>query len=379
MVFPKNNLPVESQPWTRDVEKRVVNLESSFRSAEVNNVTRDSQALSQIRRLDVAVTDVGLAAAEAAAAAATANQAASDALDAANTANTSINGLISLGTDGSTYSVHGGNITANTITANEISSGYVYAGTVNASQINAGTLTGFTIQTAASGARAVLSGQNIGFFNSNETQAGIIAGGGAGGAVVNGVNVIAQQTLYLQGTGVEIKPTTGNLTVSSGSVIISTGGLSAGAIQGTSVSGTSVYSSGDISTDASLRRNALAGGGTTGASFTDGGNLVRTSSSQRYKQDIQLLDINLNDLYSLEPKTFRRIEEVAEHGESAKIYPGFIAEELAGTSLDKFVFYSKDEDGNPRPEGIHYPELTAALLLAIKNLNARIEALEGGV
>jgi hypothetical protein len=142
---------------------------------------------------------------------------------------------------------------------------------------------------------------------------------------------------------------------------------------------TGVGSISNVETGGSVRRTALIGGGTTGASITDGGNFVRTSSSQRYKQDIQLLDINLNDLYAIEPKTFRRIEEVEERGEEARTYPGFIAEELAGTSLDKFVFYSQDEEGKPRPEGIHYPELTAALLLAIKDLNARIQVLEGGV
>lgn len=366
MVFPKNNLPVQSQPWTRDVEKRVENLESTFRSAEVNNATRDSQALSQIRRLDVAVTDVAQAAADATAAAAAAQA-------AANTANTSINGLISLGTDGSSYSVHGGNITANTITANEINSGYVYAGQIDADQINAGTLTGFTIQTGSSGARSVLAGQNIGFFNSDNSSAGIVTGGGAAGAVVNGVNVIANQTLYLQGTGITLNPTTQNVTISNGSLILSTGGINAGAISGSSVTGGGVTSTGE------LTRTVLIGGGTTGASITNGGNFVRTSSSERYKTDIQLLNINLNDLYELEPKTFKRIEEVEEDGENARTYPGFIAEELAGTSLDKFVFYSQDENGNPRPEGIHYPELTAALLLAIKDLNARIQVLEGGV
>jgi len=187
------------------------------------------------------------------------------------------------------------------------------------------------------------------------------------------VNVIAQQQLYLQGTGVTINPTISNLTVSNGSVIISNGGLSSNSIQGTTISGTDLTASGAIT------RTALIGGGTTGASITNGGNIVRTSSSQRYKTDIQLLNIDLNDLYSLKPKTFKRKDEVEDLGEAAKVYPGFIAEELAGTSLDKFVFYSQDEDGNSRPEGIHYPELTAALLLAIKNLNARIEALEGGV
>lgn len=354
MVFPKNNLPVQSQPWTRDVEKRVENLESTFRSAEVNNATRDSQALSQIRRLDAAVTDVAQAAADATAAAAAAQAAANTANTAANTANTTLNGLISLGTDGSSYSVHGGNITANTITANEINSGYIYAGTLNASQVTAGTMTADRI----SGGTIDATNVNVTNLNASNITSGTISADRISGGVIAGV---------------------GNIT--SGGTIFATVNLGCG--QNLAVSG-NAFITGDITTGGpgttgAITRSALAGGGTTGASFTNSGALVRTSSSQRYKTDIQLLDINLNDLYQLEPKTFKRIEEVQDDVESARTYPGFIAEELAGTSLDKFVFYSQDENGNPRPEGIHYPELTAALLLAIKDLNARIQVLEGGV
>lgn len=367
MVFPRNNLPVQSQPWTRDVEKRVENLESTFRSAEVNNATRDSQALSQIRRLDVAVTDVAQAAADATAAAAAAQA-------AANTANTSINGLISLGTDGSSYSVHGGNITANTITANEINSGYVYAGTLSAGQITSGSLSadfisGGTID-ASNISGVTITGTTItgGSINSSGTF-----------STSSGANTttLGNGTLSLSGAGGTggISAATFGVTISSSNTVF----ISAPNGIDTALAGIGTLNAGDITASGSITRSALAGGGTTGASFTNSGALVRTSSSQRYKTDIQLLNINLNDLYQLEPKTFKRTEEVEDDAETARTYPGFIAEELAGTSLDKFVFYSKDEDGNPRPEGIHYPELTAALLLAIKDLNARIQVLEGGV
>jgi hypothetical protein len=367
MVFPKNNLPVQSQPWTRDVEKRVENLESTFRSAEVNNATRDSQALSQIRRLDAAVTDVGIAAADASAAAATA-------LAAANTANTSLNGLVSLGTDGSTYSVHGGNITANTITANEISAGYVYAGTLSANQINSGSLSadfisGGTID--ASNINGVtITGTTItgGSINSSGT---FTTSSGSNTTALSG------GTLTLSGAG-----GTGGISAASFGVTLSSSNtvfVSAPNGIDSAIGGFGTLSAGDITASGAITRSGLAGGGLTGASITNSGAIVRTSSSQRYKTDIQLLDINLNDLYALQPKTFKRKDEFDELGEEARTYPGFIAEELAGTSLDKFVFYGQDEDGNPRPEGIHYAELTAALLLAIKNLNARIEALEGGV
>ena len=344
----KNYLAADVQPWARQLQKEIDNLKSNFQSAEINNTTRDDQLASSLRQVQSAANNATDAAADAAVAA-------QDALDA-------INGLTSLGSTGSLYNINADNIDA---------------GTINAIDIIGSTITGSTLTSGSSGARVEIAAQNMGFYNSNNASAGIITGGGPAGAVVNGVNVISNGPLYTSGSGITLNPTIGQVSISSGGLSVTGGVAATGAVQGTAFSATSLYSAGDIETDASLRRNILIGGGTTGASITNGGNFVRTSSSQRYKQDIQLLDIDLNDLYALEPKTFKRIDEVDTDGENARVYPGFIAEELAGTSLDKFVFYSEDEDGNPRPEGIHYPELTAALLLAIKDLNARITTLEG--
>ena len=57
-------------------------------------------------------------------------------------------------------SINASKITAGSITATQISSGYIYAGTILANQITAGTLTGFTIRTAASGARVQMDSTN---------------------------------------------------------------------------------------------------------------------------------------------------------------------------------------------------------------------------
>ena len=340
MAFNKNYLPAETQPWAREVQKRVENTETAFRSAEVNNTTRDDQLASSLRQV------------QAASAAAT---------TAANSALAAINGLTGLGTAGGDYSVDGANLVVGSVTANEIDAAYVYAGNISADQINAGSLSadyisGGTIDgisitggdlntTAANGLSVEISGSSA-LFKSGGTSVGQVSADSAGRLLVSG-----NSGLYLNAGA-------------SGATNFGSGGFTVG-------------DSATLATTGALTRTVLNGGGTTGASITNGGNFVRTSSSQRYKTDIELLNINLNDLYTLQPKTFKRIEEVEENAETARTYPGFIAEDLAGTSLDVFVFYSDDEDGNPRAEGIHYPELTGALLLAIKDLNARIEALEG--
>lgn len=349
MVFPKNNLPTQSQPWTRDVEKRVENLESSFRSAEVNNVTRDSQTLSQVRRLDAAVTDVA--------------QAAADAATAAANAQAAIDGLGSLDESTSTYKISAANITV---------------GSLSGDRISGGEIVGTTLKTGTTGRRVEIQSTNTSYFDENNNFTGRILGAGTDRGATLELTSGASGELQVWNGGVIMYGAAGTYAA------LSDNGFGVGGNRlytiGTNIeSGSAIISSTDMTSGGSLTRSQLIGGGTTGASFTNGGNLVRTSSSERYKTDIQLLDINLNDLYELEPKTFKRIEEVQEDPDGARTYPGFIAEELAGTSLDKFVFYSQDEDGNSRPEGIHYPELTAALLIAIKDLNTRIQVLEGRV
>ncbi len=129
----------------------------------------------------------------------------------------------------------------------------------------------------------------------------------------------------------------------------------------------------------------LSGGGTTGASINNAGSIIRTTSSARYKQDVEDAVFGYEDILALEPKTFRLKEEAAENN-NARRYAGFIAEEIAGTPLDVFVAYRTNEEGQQEPDGVYYAELTSALLSAIKHqdgmiksLEARLDALESKV
>jgi hypothetical protein len=114
--------------------------------------------------------------------------------------------------------------------------------------------------------------------------------------------------------------------------------------------------------------------GTTGASITQEGRIIRTPSSIKYKQDVEELNVNYQDLLSLVPKRFRLKNEVAQN-ENARHYAGFIAEDIMETSLTDFVAYATDEQGNKIPEGVYYGELTAALLTAIKHQDGLIKSL----
>ena len=329
MVYPKNNFATDAKYWAREVEKKVTNLENSLQSSDINNTTRDSQ-------LSVA---------------------AGQALIAANEAKTAINGIVSLGSDGSTYDIHGGNLTAGTVTADTVRAGYVYSGEIEAGQIQAGTINSVNIvggTLATSGTRHVeVSGSQATFYDGSGTLSGRVTAGENGRA----------GTMYF-GTGI-----TGVFAYNGGMDLEANGVVKVPGGNGMEVTG-------DLTTDGSLTRTLLIGAGTTGASITSGGNFVRTSSSERYKTDIEDAEFNLESVLKLQPKTFRLKEEVEEDSENAITYPGFIAEEIAGTSLDIFVNYETLPDGTKRPDGVRYAELTAALVSAIKEQNATIKTLE---
>ena len=299
-LFPNSYLSTASQPWGREVEKQLVNLNLVVNSNEVNNNARDVQLANSLSRVNIALNNI-LSVEEA---------------------------VYYPGTT----EINGANIRANTIAANKIS---------------AGELIGFDIKTATTGQRVQMANNRIDFYDSANNYAGGIFG-------------------------------------ASGPVISFSGGIGVSGASGfngavTMLSDLSV--TGNIATDGNLTRSIYGGGGTTGASFNNSGNLIRTTSSARYKQDISSIEFNYEDVLALQPKQFRLRDE-ANVSDSAIFYPGFIAEEIAGTGLDIFVSYI-EVDGQLVPDGVRYAELTSALVSAIKhqdgiikNLTTRIEELE---
>jgi hypothetical protein len=136
---------------------------------------------------------------------------------------------------------------------------------------------------------------------------------------------------------------------------------------------------GTAAINGAITRAYLAGGGTTGASINNSGQFIRTSSSARYKQDIQDANFVYEDVLALSPKTFR-LKDEAEENPNSKVYGGLIAEEVDQIdSLRVFVNYMTQEDGSKIPDGIAYGEMVAALVSALKHQDARIEALEAQV
>lgn len=112
----------------------------------------------------------------------------------------------------------------------------------------------------------------------------------------------------------------------------------------------------------------------------DSGLFGFASSSRERKTEIEPLDLDVDAVLSIEPKTFRyreavhRWEEMPEdeRGPEPGLEVGFIAEELDDAGLGAFVFY----DGEGRPEGIEYSMLVVAQQAALRDLAARLDRLE---
>jgi hypothetical protein len=355
MIFPESKLPLDSQPWGREITKQLSSAINKIDSERVNNTARDNQLNSSIIA-NQAATIKAQAAADAAGLAAAKAQEAIDSV-------TSVEEAVYYP---GTTEIDGGNIRANTIAANKIS---------------AGELVGFTIKTANTGQRAELAGSNISFFNSTSpTSVGSISGNTYNGTYnvidISGMTTVGGQLWALNGLNVSGGASISGTTEVTGQLNIFGGGFDAALDS---------RCDGRITAGSFFTSEGLAGGGTTGASINNAGSIIRTTSSARYKQDIEDSVFNYEDILALEPKTFRLKEEVAENS-NARRYAGFIAEDIAGTPLDVFVAYRTNEDGEQEPDGVYYAELTSALLSAlkhqdgvIKSLETRLEALESKV
>ncbi len=374
MVFPTSKLPSAAQPWGRFVEKSITNVETLVSTERVNNAARDAQNSLNIKRLDQSVTAV-------AAATIVAQQAADDAQAA-------IDGITSLGSIDSPY-------------------------TINAGNINAGTLTGVTIQSAPSGKRVEITSDRFLIYDSAGSISGRLEGttvsnefrlattslpdedgwfGGQRAEILlkpgsvnidarTGVTYYPPVTISNGSATVPMTLTTGNAIVQvnlsvAGNLSVTGTSTLTGAISAPGGISSSLSVAGNLSTDGALTRTILATGVSTTCTINGSGQFVRTTSSARYKQDIESINVPLSTVLQMEPRKFRLIEEV-EANPDARYYGGFIAEELDALGLDTFVGYEKLEDGTVRPESVYYAELTAALVSAIKELNARIETLEG--
>jgi Chaperone of endosialidase len=319
-----------------------------------------------------------------------------------------------------------GSITANEIAALSIKAGNIESNAITADKINVGAIdgkliTGATIRTNATGGRVLMDTSGItayasdgvtSTFNVSASTGAVTLKSGVGG---QSVEVTGGQLNFYDSSNnwvAYLSATSKALGIFNEAAPTGTGGSLILGTVGAHLSGTSStiwlddYSSvgtmylsassevlvsgafrtiGSITSDGGISRSAYVNGGTTGASINNNGTLIRTSSSARYKQDIQDISYNYESVLALSPKKFR-LKDEAEKNEHAIFYPGFVAEEMAGTELDIFVSYETLPDGSKRPDGVRYAELTSALVSAVKHqdsiineLSARLASIESKI
>lgn len=373
MVFPKNNLPTQSQPWTRDVEKRVENLESTFKSAEVNNVTRDSQALSQIRRLDGAVTEAALAAANAQAA---------------------IDGLGNLDQSTSTFKINAANITV---------------GSLSGDRISGGTISGVNFETVSGTESLTLSSGKINFFE-NGTGIGSMAADTDGSndyIQISSSSGIGQLTIgsdysVLAGSNCAVQPgiisdgridLTGTL-VSCNANLTVNGTLSATTFSPTSLSTGSVTCS-SINNSGSYTGNGfptIGANTVSGTSFpantfvATNGNMARKTdaSERRLKENIENFEFDTEAFIGVNPVTFNYKRDAVSTDEQAQaLNVGFILDDFEEAGLSDFLVYQAEGDSFKQLRydllAIYLHKVVQTQNQTIKSLEARITALESQV
>ena len=98
------------------------------------------------------------------------------------------------------------------------------------------------------------------------------------------------------------------------------------------------------------------------------GNFFRSTSSRKYKRDIQNATFGLSDVLALRPVTYKGKSEA--DGET--VFGGLIAEEVHDAGLTHFVQYA--EDGTP--DALAYGNMVALCIKAIQELKAENDDLK---
>jgi hypothetical protein len=111
--------------------------------------------------------------------------------------------------------------------------------------------------------------------------------------------------------------------------------------------------------------NRPAAGTITTLGFDTNGDLKASSSSQRYKHNINTYNKGLTELLALRPVSFVYNGETREN-------IGFIAEEVNEAGLTEVMLY----DDNDRPEGVMYANMVALLTKAIQELKVELDAVK---
>jgi len=115
--------------------------------------------------------------------------------------------------------------------------------------------------------------------------------------------------------------------------------------------------------------------GTTGASanvvVAATGQLERSTSSIKYKRDVQDATHGLAEVMQLRPVTYKGKSE----GDGETVFGGLIAEEVHDAGLTEFVQYNPEGE----PDALAYGNMVSLCVKAIQELSAQVTALQAEV
>lgn len=249
------------------------------------------------------------------------------------------------------------------------------AATFKGSILSGSSITGTSFATAASGQRVEMSVATSGyihFYPPSGSAARITAGTGGELVMLDS----AGTSMYLDTSGLHLGSAalTGSLsasTLSISSTAAVTGVLTMG--NNINLGGNNITNAGTITVSNIAGAPTFSGNPTWNSTTTGGsanvnwnaGKLQPVTSSERYKTGIENLVIDLDNVYALVPRKYKRIAD-----NTTEI--GFIAEEALAAGLDDWVMYND----NGEVESFDYFKYVVALQGAVVDLNARLTALE---
>ena len=303
----------------------------------------------------------------------------------------------------------------------------------NASQqitsIRTNGVTVYSGSSASSGARVTLNSVGLaGYDSSGNATFSISASTGAAvfsGSILNiSGNCIINSSGYLTATGATI---TGSITATSGSftgsIYSSSGTIGGWTITGSQLNSGSTYmdssagtiqtaglisslanmaANGSITAGTSLGGNTLSIATTAGISgnltasslFYNSGHgtttstanaylnsatglLARSTSSARYKVEIEEQIIPLDSILALNPKSYVDKAEAEKKGSTDGLQRllGLIAEDVAQIPVIGSMLANLNEQG--QPDSVNYDRVAVALIPLLRDLNNRINKLEG--
>ena len=290
-------------------------------------------------------------------------------------------------------------IAAETITAFEIASGSItadkiVAGTITAAKIAATqtftghTIVGSRISSSSSSTRVELIDNTLDSLRAliSGTTVGHVFGYGT--SATGGMVMMAGSTANADTTSghVRVLPNYATLAGDSTTYVEANGNSNIVNVMGTSIqinagaSGVSFSSSltsdrGDVyfpRTSTSVGSRATTTGANANAYLnTSTGLIARSTSSRRYKTNIEPISFSDNTIKSLVPVKFQGIGDLLRGDET--FFTGLIAEEVAVIpGLELLVNYN--DDG--QPEAVNYAALTVVLASVVSRILDRLDALE---